>query len=459
MKTIMTPSLAPKKLFNNVNLGVLYTVVSAVVILLGTLIAIQYAKGNFRFTQKGYAPETGLLNANSFPTGAEVYVNGELTTATDNTLYLKPGEYSIEVKKEGYSSWKKQLKIQSELVTQTNAQLFPVAPSFSPLTLTGVTSLTTSPDGQKVVFYTNTAQTAEKNGLYLLELSSNFIPLQRAPKQIAVDVASLNLKDAEFIWSPDSTELMILTEKKEILIEVGSKISLEGEKDIAWKTKQILSEWEAEMYQREREFLKKYPEEIIQIATTSAKNVYLSPDKKRMLYTATADITLPEGIIEPLPSSNTQPETRTLVPGGIYIYDREEDRNFLIGNESATSVTLSKALLSTDLFGTAKTLETSPSAFTTLQATNSAETARHFQAYHTSLPINTLQWFPDSKHLVFAKDGQVHIMEYDGTNNTIVYSGPFQQSFVYPWPDGSKILVLTSFSPDSPLNLYAVELQ
>ena len=52
-------SIAPKKLFNNVNLGVLYTLISAVVILLGTSIAIQYAKGNYRFTQKGFAPETG----------------------------------------------------------------------------------------------------------------------------------------------------------------------------------------------------------------------------------------------------------------------------------------------------------------------------------------------------------------------------------------------------------------
>lgn len=169
----MSRSIVPKKLFNNVNLGILYTLVSAVVILLGTTIAIQYAKGGFRFTQKGFSPETGLLNANSFPTGAEVYIDGELTTATDNTLYLKPGEYTVEIRKEGFSPWKKQLRIQQELVTQTNAQLFPAAPSFSPLTLTGVTTLSTSPDGQKVAFYTNSAQDPEKNGLYILELTSN----------------------------------------------------------------------------------------------------------------------------------------------------------------------------------------------------------------------------------------------------------------------------------------------
>ncbi len=455
----MSRSIVPKNLFTNVNLGVIYTLVSAVVILLGTTIAIQYAKGGFRFTQKGFSPETGLLNANSFPTGAEVYIDGELATATDNTLYLKPGEYLVEIRKEGFSPWKKQLKVQEELVTQTNAQLFPVAPSFSPLTLTGVTTLSTSPDGQKVLFYTDTAQTTEKNGLYLLELTNNFIPLQRTPKQIAVDNKNLNLKNASYIWSPDSTELMILDKEKHLLINIENKINLEAEPDITWKEKQILSQWEAEIYQKEREFLKKFPEEIIQIATTSAKNVYLSPDKKRMLYTATAELTLSEDIIPPIPASNTQPEQRSLVSGGIYVYDREEDKNFQIGVETGDPATVSKILLSTDLFGAAKSLETSPSAFTNLQATNSAETAKLFQAYHTSLPINTLQWFPDSKHILFAKDQQIHIMEYDGTNNTVVYSGPFQENFVYPWPDGSKILILTSFSPDSPMNLYAVELK
>jgi hypothetical protein len=455
----MPPFVAPKKLFNNVNLGVIYTLVSAVIILLGTSIAIQYAKGGFRFTQKGFSPETGLLNANSFPTGAEVYVDGELTTATDNTLYLKPGEYTVEIRKEGYSPWKKQLKIQKELVTQTNAQLFPVAPSLSPLTLTGVTKITTSPDGQKVVLYTNSAQDSEKNGLYLLELSNNFIPLQRTPKQIAQEIQSINLIDADYIWSPDSTQLMILTKYKDILISVDDKVSLEAEQDISWKKKQILSEWEAEIYQKEREFLKKFPEEMLQVATMSAKNVYLSPDKKRMLYTATAELVLPENIIPPIPASNTQPEERNLIAGGIYVYDREEDKNFQIGVETGAPSSVSKILLSTDLFGTAKSLETSPSAFTNLQATNSAETAKLFNAYHTSLSINTLQWFPDSKHILFAKDQQIHIMEYDGTNNTVIYSGPFQEDFVYPWPDGSKILMLTAFSPDSPMNLYAIEIK
>ena len=66
----------------------------------GTVVMIRYAKG-YRPTRAGTIKGTGLLSANSFPTGAEVYINGKLTTATDNTLNLDPGDYQIELKKDG----------------------------------------------------------------------------------------------------------------------------------------------------------------------------------------------------------------------------------------------------------------------------------------------------------------------------------------------------------------------
>ena len=454
----MPPIYTPKKLFAGVNMGLLYTLISAVVIVLGTAIAIQYAKGGLRFTRQGFAPETGLLNANSFPTGAEVYVDGELVSATDNTVYLEPGEYAIEIRKEGYSPWKKNLVVQKELVTQTNASLFPIAPRLSPLTLSGATNVVASPDGQKMVFYTDTTHSATGNGLYLLELSNNLLPLNRSPKLIAEGVPSLRLDQASFIWSPNSAELMILTPVKEMVIEVGNKIDLEAQPDITWKQAQILSEWEEEMYQREREFLRDFPEEMIEVATASAKNVYLSPDNKKMMYTATTELTLPEEIVAPVPSRNTQLETRALMPNNIYIYDAEEDRNFLIGQE-IEGRQVDKYLLATDLFGPTRSLDSSPSAFTSLQATTSAETARRFQVHQTPLYTTSLQWFPDSNHLVGSSGDSIQIVEYDGTNRTTIYSGPFAENFFYPSPGGENLIILTTFSPNSSPNLYAIQLK
>ena len=422
--------------------------------------AIMYAQGNYRITKDGLLLESGLLSANSFPTGAQVYINDDLKTATNDTIYLEPGEYQVRLIKDGYSPWEKTLVIEKELVTQTDARLFPTAPSLTPLTFTGVENLLPSPDGRKIVYYTASASAQTRNGLYVLDLNDSINPFQRTSRQIAVDVPVYDLANANFIWSPDSSQLLIISHLKNILIDVNQSNNLQSLPDVSLRRSQILSEWEEEMYLRERQYLAEFPPEIIEIATQSAKNVYISPDKKKLLYTATANTTLSDKLTPPLPSTNTQPQSRSLKPDNTYVYDREEDKNFLVTQAFEELVSINKALLADDLDQKMpRNLVASPSAFSRLQQQNIASTATQFNAYHTSLVINTLQWFSDSNHLLFIEDGKVQIVAYDGTNKTTLYSGPFEKSFVYPWTDGSRIIVLTAFSPDSPKNLYSIELK
>jgi hypothetical protein len=441
------------------NTGVVYTFFSALIILAGTALAIQYAQGKYRFTQDGLSKETGLLSANSFPTGAQIFVNDRLVSATDDTLYLKPGEYQVKIQKEGFHTWEKNLRVEGALVTQTNAQLFPIVPGLTPLTFSGVKNISPSPDGQKLIFYTNTATNKTKNGLYVLDLSNSLMIFQRDAIQVADDSPALELAQAKFIWSPDSSEIMLITENKEMLLSTNKKNNLKILTDISFKKKQILSAWEEEIYLRERQFMSKFPEEIIQIATESAHNVYLSPDKDRLVYTASENLTIPEDLIPPVLATNTQPESRNIEAGKIYIYDREEDKNFYVGEEATDSGVI-KMLLADDLFNKSPlNLESSPSAFLDLQATTSAKTADNYEGYYTPLYSPTYQWMPDSKHILMSQGDQVNIKTYDNTNNTTVYSGPYADGFVYPWPDGSKLLILASFSPDTPVNLYAVDLK
>ena len=469
-----------------------YSLFSLVFVIIGSILAIQYARGNWRLTKEGVVANTGLLNVNSFPTGAQVFINDRLITATDDTIYIDPGEYLVKIVKEGYSVWQKNLLVQKELVTQTNANLFPAAPSLSPLTFTGVSNIHPSPDGQKILFYVNRASSSSNNGFYLLELTSNFLSLQSGPRQITDDVPSLELDKAHIIWSPNSRELMILVDEelggREFLISIDRKISLLDQTDISHLRANTLSVWEEEIYQKERQFLEKFPSEILRVASESAKNVYISPDKKRLLYTATADVNLADNLIPPLPATSNQVEERELKAGNIYVYDREEDKNFLVLSEELrpsfplqnlvpsednemdeideTEIELTyvdKQLLSDDLFTTEmRQLESSPEAFLRLQAEsiiNKETTAINFSNYYTGVKLNSLQWFPDSKHLLYVADGKVQIMEYDGHNNTVLYSGPFADEFIYPWPDGSQVIIHTSFSPDSPFNLYAINLK
>ncbi len=457
---------------------VVYTLLSIIIVALGSYLAIQYARGSWRMTNNGIVANTGLLNVNSFPAGAQVFIDDKLVTATDDTVYLEPETYQVKIIKEGYSPWNKILKIQSELVTQTNALLFPIAPSLTPLTFTGISNVHPSADGQKVLFFTNQASSKLKNGFYVLDLNSNFLSVQSGPKQVTDDLPDLNLADAQIIWSPDSTEFMILANKKEFLINVDKKVVLSEQTDISFGKKEILAQWEEDIYLRERQFLAKFPQEILNITKNFAKNIYISPDKKRLLYTATAAASIAKNLIPPVPATNTQEESRTLEAGVIYVYDREEDKNFKVATTAAlpdllretkkenasVSATINteteKAVLADDLDQvTAKSLEASPTAFNRLQKGDNFYTALSFANYYTAVRLNTLQWFPDSKHLLFVEDGKIKVMEYDGQNKTTVYSGPFANDFVYPWPDGSKLIIKTSFSPDSPNNLYVIDLK
>ncbi|MEX0896191.1 MAG: PEGA domain-containing protein [Patescibacteria group bacterium] len=444
-----------------INKGVVYTLFSFTIIVLGTLLAIEYAKGRYRLSLDGVVQGTGLLSTNSSPTGAEVFVNDRLVTATDDTLYLEPGVYQVELIKDGYAPWRKAVEIQPELVTQTNARLFPIAPSLSALTFSGAENPLPSPDGQKILYYTASQSAERRNGLYVMELSNNLpITLQRGPRQIAEDIPEYDLANAHYIWSPDSGEIIILSEAKEMLLSTDRLNDLQTMSDIRFQKRQILAEWEYEMYVRERQFLAEFPVEILKIATESARNVYVSPDKKRLLYTATASAVLPEGIVPPLPASSTQVEERLLEPGSIYIYDREEDRNFKVATEPEGSQSTAKWLLAKDLHSpTPMPYEDNMTMFETLQATESGKTARNFNRYHISFLAETLQWYPDSRHLLFVQDSTIKIMEYDATNIITLYTGPFNNNFHYPWPDGNRLVISTQFSPNAPDNLYAIELR
>ncbi len=479
-----------------VNTRVLYTFLSALIILTGSLVVIRFAQG-YRFSQQGTIKGEGLLVANSFPSGAEIYINDKLVGATDNTIYLEPNEYQVDIKKDGYMPWSKKLRLENELVTQTNAQLFRRVPSLTPLTFSGVKNISPSPDGQKLLYYVSSASAQIKNGLYVLELSDSFFT-NKEPYQIAEESPGFDFTKANFIWSPDSTQVVLSVPGHDVLLDPTKMNVLSTMSDIGLKKKETLSEWESEAYIRERQYLGRFPNEIIQVATESAKNVYLSPDKKKIFYVATASATIPHNLAPALPSSDNQPESRTIQPGNFYVYDREEDKNFEVSlptsilqplpspSPSPTPKSLSalknapepspspitngvvtgveKVLLASDLFDkTGMSYTSSPSSFTRLQASASAQssvlTAEKFQSYYSSLYSLGVQWFPDSKHLIFTDQDKIYIIEYDNTNKTPVYEGPYEDNFVYPWPDGSKLLISTSFSANLQANLYAVELK
>lgn len=455
-------------------------------ILGGTFLMIRYAQG-YRPTKTGTIKGTGLLSAGSFPPAAEVYVNGRLTTATDNTLNIDPGDYNIEIKKDGYHTWSKKLHIEKELVTETNAQLFPTSPSLEPLTYTGALNAIPSPDGTKLAFTVASSSAVAKNGLYVQELNSSPIALNKTARQITRTESGYDYTTASYTWSPNGSELLVsFASGAHILLDSGSFNDLASLKDVTVRLPQILSEWELELAREERVQLLKLPEFMAYVATTSATNLYFSPDNKRLLYQALADLELVTGQVPTLPSSSTQSETRSIKAGSWYVYDIKEDKNFAIApgqlpqpspspkvpNLKRSAVKTKDSSQPLQFFPSKLTLlenfqspipaelVSSPSAFSKLQTNISVlQSISLFNAQYSPIFVGTIQWYPDSTHLILTTDSGIDLVEYDGTNRLTIYGGPMDKSIVYPWPDGSKIITRIAFSEGTLPNLYTIKLK
>ena len=188
-----------------------------VVIFFGVLIfvsiasyfAIRFARGErFDFNDRSIKA-TGLLVATSLPDGASVYIDGKLKTATDDTLNLAPGEYQVEIKKDGFHSWQKNLQVEKELVTNADVHLFSTFPSLTSLTYTGAADPVISPDGDKVAFSVATAS-ASKRGLWVLDISGRVFGFNRQPRQIIKSAAGgRDFSLGELQWSPDSKQILV----------------------------------------------------------------------------------------------------------------------------------------------------------------------------------------------------------------------------------------------------------
>ncbi len=89
--------------------------------LIAAPLMVLYVQGiSVDFTNRSFI-QTGILTAKTEPKDAEIYLNGELARKSNGSIrFLMPSEYKVEIKKEGYLTWAKRLKIQSAEVTAAN---------------------------------------------------------------------------------------------------------------------------------------------------------------------------------------------------------------------------------------------------------------------------------------------------------------------------------------------------
>ncbi len=419
----------------------LITLATIAFVAITTLILGAFARGyRFDLKKKKLKP-TGLLVANSIPNGAQVWIDGKLKTATDQTITLSPGKHTVEIKKPGYSIWKKSLQIGKEVAVTTDAYLFPIAPDLKALNFTGVTNPRLSPDGTKVIYFApppnnspapspspsqitatpaNT-NTLEETGLEIIDLTEKTLGHSFRPRVLVKTRPNFNFNQATVEWSPDSRMVLLSIpkagDKEYFLLNINQTYDFTIPPLISAPPSQVsktIAKWHKEKELEKKELFSKLPKTMTAILKKKCQHVTFSPKGTKVLYQAIAAVKIPEKLTpKKIIGASTQREARNLISGNWYVYDAKEDKNFLILKKKES-----------------KTIK--------------------------------IKWFPTSRHLLLIETGKkIDIIEYDGTNRTTVYAGPFENSFVFPFPSGKNLLISTSLNNNggNPPHLYAVSLQ
>jgi Tol biopolymer transport system component len=392
-------------------------------LLIGTILVVLYGKG-YRINFKQEVPKiskTGMLVANSEPKGAQVFIDDHLTTATDSTLNLDPGLYNIRIQKEGYFSWQKKLKIEAEVVTNIDAKLLSSAPRLESIATTSIINPIIDPSHTKIAYQISSESAIKKNGIFVLNMNTNPIPvpvltLQSSSTQITDDTTD-RFSEAKLTWSPDGTEILaqISTSPEEVTsYRLQSNRLNENPQDVTAILDSVYTAWDKQKQQKEKNLFAGIKKNIRQLINKNFSNPYWSPDGKKILYTASASAELPLMIKPRRLSINTLTENRKITEGKIYVYDTKEDTNIPLP---------------------IKVTRTCPECKI------------------------SLTWLPDSSHLLYINDKKIIIMDDDGSNDITVYAGPFVDNFAVPWPDNSKLVILTNLgNPNTSPTFYTIGL-
>lgn len=355
----------------------------------------------------------GILVIKSEPDGASVFINGELKTATNASISVPPGTYDVEVKKDGFFSWKKRLTIEKEIVTSANVSLFRSAPSLSPITFYGALNPAMSEDATKIAFTIpyNKELDSTKPGLWTMDVFSLPLGFSNDPKRITDG----DLTNAAYTFSPDGRQILLTTSNGVYLLDSGSFTPQTQMINIAPKKETVLLGWAKEKKTKDESLVRNLPQEFSDVLVRKSSTFVFAPDDTMILYTASASATLDDKLISPLPGASTQTQERSITAGHTYLYDTKEDRNFLISDKPV-------------ILGN-PTGPKSPPA---------------------------VKWLTTSRHLIFAEEGKVSVMDYDGTNKQVVYAGSYVSPFAFPFANATKLLILTNLGGTTPSNLFTL---
>jgi len=367
---------------------------------------------------------TGMISAKSIPESASVYLDDELVTATDDSIPgVTPGKYILEIKKSGFTPWKKEIEIFPELVTDITAILISETPKIEPLTNTGAKKPVMSPSLSAIAYLSLDEETP---GVWVMPLNYNRLNFfNSTPKIVLEDTKYVKFSESlDIKWSPEEEQLLVQqAENKYYLVDL---VSDSAKSLLAADVEGILAEWE--------EKLLKDREELIEKAGLGEE----------------------DGLTEELKEIALSPETSWAPDGNKFLY---EEIN-------------TQGLIEYKVYNMEKPLPVGEIRENVVLTTNPNDVQPK------------LTWYADSFHLVLldnpfdesaegviqinkGANGQngepnrsaIYLIRIDGTNKTEIYNNTIYSNEVFSSPGGDKIVLLTSFKSEAETNLYTVSIR
>lgn len=387
--------------------------------------AIFLAKGYRYQTDTGTFAGTGIISVSSLPDQASVYLDGHLTTATDdNITSLPPKNYKVRIVKEGYIPWEKDIEVSKGLVSEIKATLYRSIPTIYPITYSGVDYALLSPDNLKLMYIIPNGlegglAAERKSGIWVWVMSNQGglgLGTGEVQRQI-VQSAGVDYTQAKYRWSPDSSQIFVDLPERKLLLDTNGLNDVP--RDITANYESTLKSWDQTESQTRLTKLSQI--ENIELRKTASDSAALkwSPDETKILYTDKE--------------------------GGFKLNDLSLDKSFSLPKASSYAfLPDSEHLVMVESAGTTGTMSTT--------GTTGGEAQVQSPKPSPSGNLTIKDLFALSR---------ISIIEIDGTNRAEIYYGSVEPNVVVPWPDNSRLVVISSFPTQtaSQPNLYGINLK
>ncbi|RJR27983.1 PEGA domain-containing protein [candidate division WWE3 bacterium] len=342
--------------------------------------------------------QTGMVNAKSIPEAATVYLDGEIVTATNDTIAgIEPGMHTLKIVRKGFVDWEKEIEVFPELVTDITAVLVSQSPRIEPLTNTGARLPIISPTMNKLAYF---SEDDAEPGIYVVPLGGfGGISLFKSNPNVAIKDTRVNKFSQGVLmeWSPDETN---------ILMEGPNSVYylVDLQKNTAETTASpnlVRETWRKIIEQKRVESLEKLEidQDIRDLGLSD--NAIWSPDEKKFLHVQqNGDKTTYKvyNLEKPIP-----------------IGEKVENLVFEL---------------------------------------NSADPQPKISWYSDSFHLILVEGDP-----VVEKRGVISLIRIDGTNKTEIYSNTLLSDNVYSTPGGDKVIISTSFKSNNQIDLYTVSIR